>query len=245
MKLIINGAGGRMGRVLLDTIDADPRFELAAAVDSKFTGSQPGQCALIENVSGRADCIIDFSHHSASPAVASYAAARRIPLVIATTGQSAQELAVVRDCSRFVPILISGNMSVGIATLVDLVKRAVKIFPDADVEIIETHHNQKLDVPSGTALMIAEGIRSVRRTSVSRIGRHENGRRASEEVGIHSVRMGNIVGEHEVLICTGNQTLSLKHTSHSRALFADGALSAALFVADKVPGIYAIEDMFR
>ena len=245
MKLIINGAGGRMGRVLLDTIDADPRFELAAAIDNRFTKDGHGQYARIEDFRGNADCIIDFSHHTATPALSRYAASRRIPLVIATTGQTPDELAVVRECSRFVPILISGNMSVGIATLVDLVKRAVRVFPDADVEIIETHHNQKLDVPSGTALMIAEGVRTVRREATFNIGRHENGRRHPDEIGIHSVRMGNIIGEHEVRICTGNQTLTLKHTAHSRALFADGALSAALFVADKVPGIYAIEDMFR
>lgn len=245
MKLIINGAAGRMGGELLRMIGCDNRFSLAAAADRTYTdvGGEDKYPSL-DSFVGQADCIIDFSHPSASPAVAAYAAGRGIPLVLATTGQSAEELSAVRRASERVPILVSGNMSVGIATLVELVRTAVGVFPDADVEIIETHHNQKLDVPSGTALMLADSVRSVRREAVFLVGRHKNGKRSRDEVGIHSVRMGNIVGEHEVLISTGNQTLSLKHTAHNRALFAEGALTAALFLSGKAPGLYVIEDMF-
>ncbi len=245
MKVIINGAGGRMGSELLRMVGNDPRFELAAAIDRIFDGKEPEKYSTLEEYRGPADCIIDFSHHSSASVVTSYAVSRGIALVIATTGQTPEELGIIREASKSVPLLISGNMSLGIATLCELVKTAVRMFPDADVEIIETHHNQKLDVPSGTALMLADSVRSVRRESVFLVGRHENGKRAPEEVGIHSVRMGSIVGEHEVLISTGTQTLTLKHTAHSRSLFAEGALSAALFVADKVPGLYAIQDLFR
>ena len=245
MELIINGAAGRMGSELLRLIIADSRYELAAAVDISYDGSTPGKYPRLDAYGGEADCIIDFSHHSAAADLSAYAAAHRIPLVIGTTGQTAEDLAAIREASKKVPVLISGNMSLGIATLVEVVKTAVKMFPDADVEIIEKHHNQKFDVPSGTALMLADAVKSVRGNSVFLVGRHENGKRSKDEIGIHSLRMGGVVGEHEVIICTGSQTLSLKHTAHNRALFAEGALTAARFIADKVPGLYAVQDMFK
>lgn len=245
MKVIINGAGGRMGSELLRMMESDSRFELVAAVDRVFKDEKSGTYNSLDEYRGKADCIIDFSHHTSASAVTSYAVLHGIALVIATTGQTPEELAVIREAAKSVPLLIAGNMSLGIATLCELIKMTVKMFPEADVEIIETHHNQKLDVPSGTALMLADSVKSVRKESVFLVGRHENGKRANEEIGIHSIRMGNIVGEHEVLISTGTQTLSLKHTAHSRSLFAEGALSAALFVANKIPGLYAIQDMFK
>ncbi len=245
MKLIINGAAGRMGTELLCLVTADSRYELAGAVDISYNSSEAGKYPRLEAYEGTADCIIDFSHHSAAAAVSAFAAARRIPLVIGTTGQTPEDLSAIREASEKVPVLIGGNMSLGIATLVELVKVAVRMFPDADVEIIEKHHNQKLDVPSGTALMLADAVKSVRGDSVFLVGRHENGKRSKDEIGIHSLRMGGVVGEHEVIICTGSQTLSLRHTAHSRALFAEGALAAARFIADKPPGFYAIQDMFR
>lgn len=245
MKLIINGAAGRMGAELLRLIEADNRFELAGAVDISYDDSEAGKYTRLDDFQGKADCIVDFSHHSAAAAVSAFAAARRIPLVIGTTGQTAEDLSAIREASEKVPMLIAGNMSLGIATLVELVKTAVKMFPDADVEIVEKHHNQKLDVPSGTALMLADAVKSVRGDSVFLVGRHENGKRSKDEIGIHSLRMGGVVGEHEVIICTGSQTLSLRHTAHNRALFAEGALAAARFIADKLPGLYAIQDMFK
>ena len=151
---------------------------------------------------------------------------------------------MIEDAARKIPIFYSGNMSIGIALLVSLVKTAVQVFPDADVEIIETHHNQKLDVPSGTALMIAKGIEDVRQNTTFCIGRHENGKRPTGEVGIHSIRMGKVVGIHEVHINTGSQTLTLKHEAHSRALFAEGALKAAEYLKEQPSGLYAVGDMF-
>lgn len=244
MKIIINGAGGRMGSELLRMIEADTRFELAAAVDRVFDGKEDKKYAHLADVTDKADCIIDFSHHTTAAEVAGFAVRHTLPLVIATTGQTPEELAIIREAASSVPLLISGNMSLGVATLCELVKTAAKVFPNADIEIVEKHHNQKLDVPSGTALMLADSARSVRREAVFLVGRHENGRRAKDEIGIHSLRMGSVVGEHEVIISTDTQTLSLKHTAHSRALFAEGALTAALFVAGKAPGLYAVQDMF-
>ena len=136
-------------------------------------------------------------------------------------------------------------MSLGIAFLADIAKRAAKMFPNAEIEIIETHHDQKLDVPSGTALLLAEEIKKERKASALVVGRHEQGKRTKDEIGIHSVRIGNVVGIHEVIISTGTQTLTLKHEAHDRALFAEGALAAAGFIRGKIPGIYDMKDITR
>ena len=134
-------------------------------------------------------------------------------------------------------------MSIGIAVLGDLAKKAAAAFPQADIEIIEAHHNQKLDVPSGTALLLAHQIQQVRQDSTLLIGRHENGRRTAQEIGIHSLRFGAEVGMHEILISTGSETLTLKHKAESRSLFADGALKAAAFLSGKPAGLYTMQDL--
>jgi 4-hydroxy-tetrahydrodipicolinate reductase len=139
----------------------------------------------------------------------------------------------------------SANMSLGIAVLLDLARRAARMFPDADVEIVEAHHNQKLDVPSGTALMLANAVRSVRPEAEFVVGRHENGKRKKSEIGIHSLRLGNEVGMHEILITTGNETLTLKHEAESRALFAEGALAAAAWLMGKPAGLYNMQDLLE
>jgi 4-hydroxy-tetrahydrodipicolinate reductase len=136
-------------------------------------------------------------------------------------------------------------MSIGIALLASLVKQAAQAFPQADIEIVETHHNQKLDVPSGTALMLANAAKEGRGGAATFcVGRHENGKRPAGEIGLHSLRLGNVVGEHEVRIDTGTQTITLKHQSHSRALFAEGALTAAAFLVQKGFGLYSVNDLF-
>ena len=245
MRVIVNGATGRMGQELLASIAAAYcDAVLVAAVDITLPQVECPAYTSLEQVQECADVLIDFSHHSATPQVVDFALSRKIPTVIATTGQTEQEKTMIEDASRHVPIFYSGNMSIGIALLVNLVKTAVQVFPDADVEIIETHHNQKLDVPSGTALMIARGIENVRQNTTFCIGRHQNGKRPANEVGIHSVRMGKVVGIHEVHIHTGSQTITLKHEAHSRALFAEGALQAASFLREQTAGLYSVGDLF-
>ena len=225
MKFLIHGACGRMGRVVqrvireklpdTDLILVDPM----AKEDDVYTA--------ISDYKGKADCIIDFSHHSAAPALTAWAMAHKVPLVIATTGQTEEELACIRRASEQVPVLLASNFSLGIVVLTALAKQAAKAFPEADIEIVETHHNRKLDVPSGTALTLAKAVQSVRPGSRLVIGRHENGKREPADIGVHSLRMGNIVGVHEIHICTDTQTLTLRHEAHDRALFAEGALTAA------------------
>lgn len=245
MKVIVNGACGRMGKELLASIAAGYcGAELAAAVDITLPECECPAYTALADVKEQADILIDFSHHSATDKVLAFALDRNMPTVIATTGQTDEEKATIEAASRKIPLFYSGNMSIGIALLVSLVKTAVQVFPDADIEIVETHHNQKLDVPSGTALMIAKGIEDVRQSTTVCIGRHENGKRPANEVGIHSIRMGKVVGIHEVHINTGSQTLTLKHEAHSRALFAEGALKAAEYLCEQTAGLYSVGDLF-
>ena len=246
MRVVINGACGRMGQQLVALAASElGGTQLVAAVDVVRPEVDCPAYTALADVVENCDVLIDFSHHSATKAVLDFALLRGIPAVIATTGQTDEERAMIEEASRHIPVFFAGNMSIGIALLVSLVKTAVKTFPDADVEIVETHHNQKLDVPSGTALMIARGVQEAREGTTLCVGRHENGKRPGGEVGIHSIRMGKVVGIHEVHINAGSQTITLKHEAHSRALFAEGALQAASFVADKPAGLYTLHHMFE
>jgi 4-hydroxy-tetrahydrodipicolinate reductase len=194
---------------------------------------------------GPADCIVDFSHHSLTPALTACAAARKLPLVIATTGQTPEELDCIREAAKTAPVLLASNFSLGIVVLTALARQAAKAFPEADIEIVEAHHNRKLDVPSGTALTLAHAVQSVRPGSRLVIGRHENGKRESADIGVHSLRMGNVVGVHEIHICTDTQTLTLRHEAHDRALFAEGALTAAQWVTTMEPGLYDMQSILN
>lgn len=245
MKVIVCGASGKMGKELISAIEGGYcAASLAAATDIVLPIVNCPAYTDIAEVKEEADVIIDFSHHSATASLVSYALGRKLSLIIATTGQTEEEKEMIYKASEQIPVFYSGNMSIGIALLVSLVKQAVKIFPDADVEITEVHHNQKVDVPSGTALMLAEGVKGAREgESTFCIGRHENGKRPHGEIGIHSLRMGKVIGEHEVRIDTGSQTLTLSHKSHSRALFAEGALTAAVYLCGKEKGLYSVNDM--
>ena len=245
MKIILTGAAGRMGREMLAAVAAtDGRVSVAAAVDVTPVDI-PGipTYTALSDVREEADALIDFSHHSATASLLSFAAARRMPLVIATTGQTEEERAAIAAAADTLPVFYSGNMSIGIALLVSLARQAAAIFSDADVEIVEVHHNKKLDAPSGTALMLAEGVREVRADGEITVGRHGNCPRKKGEIGIQSLRMGNVVGRHEVHINTGSQTLTLSHEAHSRALFAEGALRAAEYLANRPAGMYNVRDL--
>lgn len=243
MKIIINGAGGRMGNALLAMIEKNRRdMSVVGRVDPFVTGD--GIVGSLEECPD-ADCIIDFSNHAGTKSLMDYAAAKGLPVVIATTGHTADELTMVENAAKSVPVFYSGNMSLGIALLTRLVRQTVKMFPEADVEIVESHHNQKLDVPSGTALMLAKAVQDARPQAVINVGRHENGKRTAQEVGIHSLRMGNTVGIHEVIINTGTQVITLKHEAQDRALFAEGALHAAAFITEKAPGLYRMDDIVK
>ena len=242
MNIIINGAKGRMGRIV-DAAAAAGGHSVVARVDFGYAGGEG--LRTLDEYQGPADVVIDFSNHAATAQVVDYCTKRGLPVVVATTGQTEEELALIDGAAKTVPVFLSANMSLGVALLADLAKKAAAVFPDADIEIIEKHHNQKLDVPSGTALLLARRIKEARPAAEFVIGRHENGKRTKAEIGIHSLRLGNEVGVHEIIIATGSETITLKHEAENRSLFAQGALAAAAFIAGKAPGMYDMRSIIE
>ena len=166
-----------------------------------------------------------------------------MPLVIATTGQDKYELSMIEHASKSIPVFHSANMSLGVALLCELAVTAAKAMPDADIEIVEAHHNRKLDAPSGTALMLANELKTVRENAEFQFGRHGNQKRTPSEIGIHALRLGNIVGEHEIILATATQKITLRHEAQTRALFAEGAIAAAGFLIGQRPGLYTMKDI--
>ncbi len=245
MKILINGIGGRMGAEIKNmALSGYKSSEVAAGVDINPMNIEGIPCYTdIFEVKEEVDCIVDFSHHTATPKLLDYAVKNNLPVVLATTGHDDSEKAVMAEAAKRIPIFHSANMSLGIALLCELAKTAVKTFPDADIEIIEKHHNRKLDAPSGTALLLARSIQKIRDKAYFIFGRQGQAKREPDEIGIHAIRMGNIVGEHEVIIGTDTQTITLKHEAHSRSLFAEGALVAAEYIIGKNAGIYDMNSM--
>ena len=246
MNILVNGIGGFMGREVAKLCEVGYRgAALFAGVDlNGGEGSCPVYHSLSELPSADGiDCIVDFSHHTATPELLGYAVKNRLPVVLCTTGHTPEELAVIKDAAKKIPLFFSANMSVGVALLVELAKTAALALPDAEIEIVEQHHDRKIDAPSGTALMIANALTEVRPEAYATTGRSGQGKRTKEEIGIHAIRMGNIVGIHEVMIGTQNQTITLKHEAHSRALFAEGALAAAAFLVGKGEGLYDMKSL--
>ena len=247
MNIIISGICGHMGREVFSLAD-DPskNATVVAGVDTTPSFGMPVPVyQSFDEVSEAADCIIDFSHHSATAALTRFAVERKIPLVIATTGQTDGEKEMIREASKTVPVFFAANFSIGVALLCALAKKTAAVMGDAEIEIVEIHHDRKLDAPSGTALAVAEAIKESRPDSKIVCGRSGHAKREDGEIGISSVRIGNVVGIHEVIVSTGNETLTLKHEAHTRALFASGAVAAAKFLAGKEPGLYTMNDMIR
>ena len=246
MKILLNGIGGRMGKeVTRRLLDGYKETVLVAGVDA-FGAEAPVPCyKSFDQVTEDVDCVIDFSHHSLTAPLLSFCKAKKLPVVIATTGQTEEEQALIAEAAKEIPVFFSKNMSVGIALLCELAKNTVKAFPDADIEIVETHHNRKLDAPSGTALMLAEAIESVRKGLNRVLGRSGMQKREKNDIGIHAIRMGNVIGRHEVIVGTDSQTITLTHEAHDRALFAEGAVTAGLFLVGKPAGFYTMQDMVK
>ena len=231
--IIIQGIYGRMGRALVEKIGAREDCRIVAGVDR-----EAGRIGEIPIYAGfdALPCkgvIIDFSSPAGAVAAAQYGAANGLPCVICSTGLSREDEAALEAASTRTPIFRSANMSVGVNVLIELARQATKILGgEFDIEIIEKHHHNKLDAPSGTALMIAD------RTQVRQ-------KRGAQELGISSIRGGGIVGEHDVLFCGPDEVLTLSHSAGSRGVFADGAVQAALYIAALAPGYYTMTDLLR
>lgn len=237
MRAVVCGANGAMGRLICDILGC----EVVGRVSIDGENGVPKTFSGLGQV--EADVVIDFSHHSAVADVLDYAAQTGAAAVIGTTGHTPEEKALIARAAETIPVFCSGNMSLGIAVLCRLARQAAACFPEADIEIVEVHHTRKVDAPSGTALMLFNAIREVRPQAAANCGRAGEGRRTREEIGISSLRMGNVVGVHEVHICTGTQTLTLKHEAVTRAMLADGAVDAARFMEGRKPGLYGMEDI--
>ena len=246
MKLILNGALGRMGRAVA-ALAADRGHEIVAGVDIAV-----GDAAFPVYTDWAdlpaADAVIDFSNPSALAAELDYVTAHNLPLVLCTTGLSADQLAAVNAAAQQVPIFFSSNMSLGVAVLSALTKKAAAVLGDTfDIEIVEMHHNQKLDAPSGTALMLADaakaGLNYEPEYTYDRHTRRQ--KRDKKEIGIASLRGGTVVGEHSVYFAGEQEVITLSHSAGSRSVFASGALTAANFIAGKQPGMYSMEDILN
>lgn len=240
VRVIVCGAMGRVGREVVRLVQEEAGLSLAAAVDQ---AGGDGVFENLEDYNGPADVLVDFSNHAAVWNIMDYCEARNLPVVVATTGHTEDGLRRIAGASEKIPVFHSANMSVGVALLARLVKQAAAIFRGCDVEIIEKHHNRKLDAPSGTALLLADAVKSERPDAIYRYGREGIQKRELNEIGIHALRMGNVVGEHEVIFSTDSQTITLKHEAHDRALFAEGAIAAAYFIIGKQNGLYRMENL--
>lgn len=245
--IIIQGIGGRMGHVLCDMIAQREDCRVVAGIDLA-DGSQGGIPVYdsLEKLDGKGDVLIDFSSPAAVARALPYCAAHKLPAVICTTGLSEEIQLKIVQLSREVPVLQSGNMSMGINLLMDLCKRASAVLGmNYDVEIVEQHHHNKVDAPSGTAYMLADAINEANDGAYhyvyDRSSVHE--KRDPKELGISSVRGGSIVGDHEVLFCGPDEVITLKHTAYSRNIFANGAINAAVYLAKKEPGLYNMGDL--
>ena len=239
MKAILCGANGAMGK-LIDGILGDEVIGRVSLDGENGVARTFDELGAVD-----ADMIIDFSHHTAIADVMSYAKAHNSSVVVGTTGHTAEEKALIADAAKELPVFFSGNMSLGIAVLCRVAKEAARWFPEADIEIVEVHHNRKVDAPSGTAHMLFNAIAQVRPDAVENCGRAGEGKRTKNEIGISSLRMGNVVGIHEVHICTGNQTLTLRHEAGNRGMLAEGAVEAARFLLGKPKGLYNMDDLLE
>jgi len=247
MKVILAGANGAMGKQVASLIEASSEHEVVAGIDHKeniyhtFPYYQN-----IDEFQGDADCIIDFSHYTVVPSLVKYAVLKKLPIVVCTTGLSEETESQLHEASKVIPVFQSGNMSLGVNLLIALVKTSAKMLEQQfDIEIIEKHHHRKIDAPSGTAKMIANSINSVLENPKKLVyGREGNdSKRQENEMTIHAVRGGTIVGEHEVIFAGLDEVIEIKHTAASRTVFAKGAVTAAKFVSEKAPGFYDMDSL--
>lgn len=248
IQVFVNGCNGKMGQELISQMDAYEDFILTGGFDQENTGkfSFPVYTSF-ENIVDLPDIIIDFSVPLATLNLLSFASSKKIPVVIATTGFSKEQENQIQEYAKQIPIFKSSNMSFDIFLMTKLLKIAAKALENTDIEIIEAHHNRKIDAPSGTALMLADTINEAldhRYTyDLNRLQKRE--KRSKTEIGFSSIRGGNIVGEHSVQFIGQNETFEITHKAYSRRVFADGALKAACFLIKQPVGLYSMEDLIH
>ena len=248
IKMIMHGCNGKMGQVITNICKEDPEIEIVAGIDP-YSGVQ-NEYPVFANVADcelKADVVVDFAAAPAIDALLDYCVTHKLPVVLCTTGLSEEQLARVEAVSREIPVLKSANMSLGINMLLDLLQKAANILAPAgfDMEIVEKHHNQKVDAPSGTALALADSINEALENAYAyQYDRtQERKKREKYEIGIQAVRGGSIVGEHEVIFFFLYEVIEFKHTAYSKAIFGKGAVEAAKFLAGRCAGRYEMSDV--
>lgn len=249
--IILSGCGGKMGSVINDIVrDKSDAYSIVYGVDAKgeSTGSYPVYKSFGEVPvdAPKADVIIDFSHFSVIRSLVDFAVSTKTPAVIATTGISAEDIEYIKEQSADVPFFRSANMSIGICLLKNLAAKAAAFLgPDFDIEIVEKHHNRKIDAPSGTALALADAVNGACDDKYHYVydRSQRRMRREPTEIGISAVRGGNIVGDHDVIFAGSNEVITLSHSAISRSVFADGALVAGAFLKSQAPGMYSMDDI--
>ena len=246
LNVLVNGCNGKMGNVVCDLINENENMQVVAGFDRvRYSDSQFPIFTDIAEITIKPDVIIDFSLPIATLNILEYASKNNVPIVIATTGFTKEQEEKIEEYSKIIPIFKSANMSFDIMIMKKLVSWLAPLMKDTDIEIIEAHHNRKIDSPSGTAQMLADSINSALGNTLhceyNRHDKHE--KRDKNEIGMSSIRGGNIVGEHTVQFIGNFETFEIKHTSYSRNVFAEGALKATEFIVNKQPGLYSMEDM--
>ena len=246
-KIIMNGCNGKMGQVITRLVAEDPECEIVAGFDvnDSIENTYP-VFTNPEDFTADADVVIDFSHPSALTGILNFCKSRNLPVILATTGYSDEQKKEFTDAAKEIPVFFSANMSLGINLIIALAKKATKLLEgNFDIEIVERHHNQKIDAPSGTALAIADAIDETLSYPAEYIyDRHSVRRkRKKTEIGIHAVRGGTIVGDHEIIFAGTDEVIELKHSASSKEVFAVGAIKAAKFMCSKPAGMYNMNDL--
>lgn len=250
IRIIMCGCNGKMGQSISGIVAADPETEMVAGIDIRDDGHNPYPVfANIKDCNVQADCLIDFSNASGVDELLDYCVEKKLPCVLCTTGLSEAQLSKVEEASQKVAILKSANMSLGINLLLKMLKEAAGVLAPAgfDIEIVEKHHNLKLDAPSGTALALADSINEEFDNQYEyvydRSARRE--KRPVKEIGISAVRGGTIVGDHDVIFAGADEVITFSHTAYSKAVFGKGAVQAAKYLAGKAPGYYHMSDVIE
>jgi 4-hydroxy-tetrahydrodipicolinate reductase len=246
-RIVLSGCNGKMGRVISHVVSDINDIEIIAGIDvnTASTDNYPIYSKPLD-FDGQADVIIDFSHPSALSSILKLATTKKIPAVIATTGLSSTQIEELKEASKIVPIFFSANMSLGVNLVIELAKKAASIlYGNFDIEIVEKHHNQKIDAPSGTAMMIADEISASLPIQPQYIfDRHsQRKKRDKNEIGIHAIRGGTIVGEHEIIFAGLDEIVEIKHSAMSKEIFATGAIRAAIYLSDQKAGFYNMSNI--
>lgn len=244
ISVLINGINGRMGQEVLKAVNNSSDFEVKCGIDTIISDYNFPIYTDIDLIKEKPDIIIDFSIPDATMNILDYAKDNSIPIVIATTGFSEEQLQTISDYSKLIPIFRSGNMSYEINIMANIVAKLATQLKDSDIEIVETHHRNKIDSPSGTALILADSINEALDNKMEyQYNRHSvRQKRPNAEIGIHSIRGGTEIGKHTVMFLGQNESFEITHTVTSRSIFAEGALKAARFLVKQKPALYNMKD---